>query len=371
MQLTCQRASLTNAFQTVAGVVPTRTTKDILKNVKLQASGGKITLIGSDSEIGLRCDVPDVEVDSSGEALLPTARVLSVLRELNDDVVKLEITSDAIWIRCGYSEFRLSAEDPADFPPVASFGDEEYFVVSASNLRQLIRRTIFATDTESTRYALGGVQVELTPERVTLAATDSRRLAVVSGDAKVVGSPVPPAAPPVVPSKAMSLVERSLTEGDAEVHIAIHPNDIAIRCGGVTITSQLVQGRFPDWRKVVPSSFAAKSDMVVAPFYAAIRQAMIVTNEESRGVDFAFAKGTLKLSSQAADIGQSKIELPIPYDGEDVKITFDPRYVADFLKVLDSGSQFRFQLISHEDPAVLATDDDHYSYVIMPLSRDR
>lgn len=370
MQLTCQRASLTSAFQTVAGVVPTRTTKDILKNVKLQASGGKVILIGTDSEIGLRCEVSEVIVDTAGEALLPTARVLAVLRELTDDMVKLEITSDAIWIRCGYSEFRLSAEDPADFPPVATFGDEDYFVISASTLRTLIRRTIFATDTESTRYALGGIQIELTPERATFAATDSRRLAVVSGECKVVGGATPPATPPVVPSKAMTLIERSLAEGDSEVQIALHLNDIAVRSGGTTITSQLVQGRFPDWRKVVPANFSARIDMVVAPFYGAVRQAMIVTNEESRGVDFTFTKGTLRLSSQAADIGQSKVELPIAYDGEEVKITFDPRYVADFLKSLDAGSQFQFQLISHEDPAVLTTDD-HYTYVIMPLSRDR
>lgn len=370
MQLTCQRASLTTAFQTVSGVVPSRTTKDILKNVKLQVSGAKVTLIGTDSEIGMRCDVPDVVADTSGEALLPTARVLSVLRELTDEVVKLEITSDAIWIRCGYSEFRLSAEDPADFPPVASFGDEEFFVLQASTVRQLIKRTIFATDTESTRYALGGIQIELTAERATFAATDSRRLAVVSGACKAVGNATAPAVPPVVPSKAMSLVERSLTEAEAEVQIAIHPNDIAIRCGDTTITSQLVQGRFPDWRKVVPNNFSARIDMVVAPFYGAIRQAMIVTSEESRGVDFTFTKGALKLSSQAADIGQSKVEMPISYDGEEVKITFDPRYVADFLKSLDTGASFHFQLISHEDPAVLATDDQ-YTYVIMPLSRDR
>lgn len=370
MQLTCQRASLTSAFQTVAGVVPSRTTKDILKNVKLQVVGSKATLIGTDSEIGLRCEVPDVVAESSGEALLPTARVLSVLRELTDDVVKLEVTSDAIWIRCGYSEFRLSAEDPADFPPVATFGDEEYFALTAATLRQLIRRTIFATDTESTRYALGGIQIEFTPERATFAATDSRRLAVVSGECKVVGSAALPASPPVVPSKAMTLIERSLGDAESEVHIAIHANDIAVRSGTTTITSQLVQGRFPDWRKVVPTSFSAKIDMVVAPFYGAIRQAMIVTSEESRGVDFTFAKGTLRLSSQAADIGQSKVELPIAYDGEEVKITFDPRYVADFLKSLDSSSQFQFQLISHEDPAVLTTED-HYTYVIMPLSRDR
>lgn len=369
MQLTCQRNSLTAAFQTVAGVVPTRTPKDILKNVKLQVGGGKATLIGNDSEIGMRCDVPDVQSDSHGEALLPTARVLAVLRELSDDVVKLEITGDATWIRCGYSEFRLSAEDPADFPPVATFEDSDYFVVPAASLRTMIRRTIFATDSESTRYALGGIQMELGAEKLTLAATDSRRLAVVTAASTMVGKPQIPAVSPVVPSKAMGLIEKCLADGATEAHIALHQNDIVVRCQGTTIASQLVQGRFPDYHKVVPTSSTATVDMVVAPFYTAVRQAMIVTNEESRGVDFSFDKGTLKLNSKATDIGQSTIEMPIAYDGPAMTITFDPRYVADFLKVMDSGSQIHLNLISHDDRATLVTDDN-FTYVVMPLSRD-
>jgi DNA polymerase-3 subunit beta len=370
MLLTCSRNALTAAFGAVAGVVPARTTKEILKNVKLQVGSGTATLLGTDSEISLRCVVPDVTTQSGGETLLPTNRMLSILRELTDDTVQLEITGDAVWIRGAHSEFRLSAEDPTEFPPVPQFQDDHYFVLPAGQLRQLIKRTVFATDVESTRYALGGVLMELTPERVTLAATDSRRLAVASGPCRAEGSPTPATTPPVVPSKAMSLIERVLGDGSDEVKLAIHPNDMAVQCGGVTICTQLVQGRFPDYRKVIPGSFQKTIDMVVSPFYAAIRQAQIVTSEESRGVDFTFANGTLRLSSQAADVGQSKIELPIPYDGEPLTITFDPRYIADFLKVLDPSSQVQFRLIDHESAAVLATED-HYTYVIMPLSRDR
>ena len=373
MQLTLQRHSFTNAFQTVAGAVPSKTTKDILKNVKLQVSRGTLTLLGTDSEIGLRCDVPDVDCDTPGEALLPTSRLLAILRELTDDVLKLEITADAIWIRCGYSEFRLSATDPADFPPVAVFQEDDYYVIPAPVLRQLVRRSIFATDTESTRYALGGVQAEFTNDKAIFAATDSRRLAVVSGALKIVGKGQADnvsKTPPVIPSKAMTLIERNLTDDKTDAHIAIHPNDIAVRIGSVTITSQLVQGRFPDWRKVVPTKFSATIPMVVAPIYGAIRQSMIVTSEDSRGVDFTFTNGTLKLSSQTADIGQSRIELPIQYESkESLKCTFDPRYIADFLKVLDPATSIDFKLISHEDPAVLTADG--YTYVVMPLSRDR
>jgi len=370
MQLTCSHSALTSAFQAVSGVVPTRTTKEILKNVKLQVSGGTATLLGTDSETGIRCVVPNIEADSSGEALLPTARVLQILRELSDDAVKLEVTGDAVWIRGGNSEFRLSSEDPSDFPPVASFGDDSYFVIPANSLRQMIRRTVFATDAESTRYALGGVLLELNPERATLAATDSRRLAVISAPCRAEGKPTMPSTPPVVPAKAMTLLERVLGDTDVEVKLAVHPNDIVVQAGDITITSQLVQGRFPDYKKVIPAGFSATIELVGGPFYSAIRQAQIVTNEESRGVDFTFAPGTLRLSSQAADIGQSKIELPIGYDGAELTITFDPRYIADFLRVLEPGTTLRFQLIDHESAAVLATED-HYTYVIMPLSRDR
>jgi DNA polymerase III subunit beta len=294
---------------------------------------------------------------------------MQILRELTDELIKIEVTSDAIWIRSGFSEFRLSAEDPADYPPVVDFQDEDYYILPKNEFRQAIRRTLFATDPESTRYALGGVLVELTPERATLAATDSRRLAVMHIPAKVQGSAPDGGMQPIIPAKGMQLIEKSLGESDEDIHLAVHANDAVLRCGKTVISTQLVQGRFPDYRKVTPASFQTTIDLPVGPFYSAVRQAQIVTNEESRGVDFTFASGTLRLSSKATDIGQSKIELPIAYDGADLTITFDPRYVADFLRVLDPASQAQIRIIDHESAAVLAVED-RYTYVIMPLSRD-
>lgn len=370
MKLVCDLKLFTNAFMAVAGVVPSRTVKEILKNVKLQISGGVVTLIGTDGEVGMRCAVPDVTADNDGEALLPTGRVVQVLREIKGESITLELDGTTFWISSGLSEFRLSADDPAEFPQVAEFGDDAFCVMQASDLRRMIRRTVFACDVDSTRYALGGVMLELSPERATFAATDSRRLAVVFGGCRTEGAVTATSPAPVVPAKAMALIERILGEGDVEARIAVHANDITVQCGGVTITSQLVQGRFPDYRKVVPAQFNSTVDLVVGPFHSAVRQAQIVTSEESRGVDFTFTDGTLRLSSQAADIGQSKVEVPISYSAADLTITFDPRYIADFLKVLDPSTSVHFQLIDHESAAVLQTDDG-YTYVVMPLSKDR
>jgi len=176
---------------------------------------------------------------------------------------------------------------------------------------------------------------------------------------------------PVVPSKAMGLIERSLPDKeDAVALVAVHANDLLVKCAGSTIYSRLVEGRFPRYSDVIPTEFNLSIDLVVGPFYSAVRQAQIVTSEESRGVDFAFSNGKLTLASQAADVGQSNVELPIPYEGEDLTITFDPKYVADFLRILDGGTSIKLNLLDGESPAVFSTED-HYQYVVMPLSRDQ
>lgn len=370
MKLHCHRSSLATAFQVVSGVVPTKTPKDILKNVKLQVEGGVATLIGTDQEVGIRYTIPGVESEASGAALLPTKRIMEILRELTGDTVDLEVNPESIIVRSGHSEFTLSAEDPAEFPTVAAFGDDKYHVVAPKDLRTMIRRTVFATDSESTRYALGGVLLELTSESITLAATDSRRLAIIKAGCRGESVDTPENAMPVVPSKAMSLVERSLEDDDDDVRIAVHANEVLFQSKNSTIYSRLVEGRFPRYRDVIPQGDGVEIDLVVGPFYSAVRQAQIVTDEDSRGVDFTFEDGTLRMNSQVSDVGQSKIELPISFDADPITITFDPRFVADFLRVLDSESLVKLYLLDGESAAVFRTADD-YTYVIMPLSRER
>lgn len=370
MKLFCHRPTFTAAMQLVSAVVPTRTPKDILKNVKLIAVDGTVTLIATDQEIGIRYEVPGVEADTGGEILLPTSRVISILRELQDDGVTIEATSDQIKISSGTSEFKLASEDAAEFPPVASFDGDEWYTVPGKSLKEMIRRTAFATDVESTRYALGGVLMEIEAAKMTLAATDSRRLAVVESPVTANGGVKPPETNPVVPTKAMTLVERTISDDETGVDISVRDNEVLIRSGRATIYSRLVEGRFPRYADVIPKTSTEKVDLVTAPFHGAIRQAQIVTNEESRGVDFNFANDTLTLTSKAAEIGQSKVELPIGFSGDEITITFDPRYVAEFLRVLGPEKQVTLNLIDGENAAVFKTDDN-YTYVIMPLSRDR
>ena len=370
MKLHSQRLSLANAFQIVSGVVPSRTPKDILRNVKLQVSADKAMLVGTDQEVGIRYEIPGVETDSAGEVLLPKDRVIAILREVQAEGIDLEVAEKAVWIRAGQSEFRLSAEDPAEFPPVQAFDAQSYYVIPSASFKEMIRRTVFATDTESTRYALGGVLMEFSGNKLTMAATDSRRLAVVNTSCTSVGQIEPRTTHPVLPSKALSLIERSIVESDQDVYVAIYPNSVLVKSGNSTIYSRLVEGRFPRYADVIPASTKIEIVLPVGPFQSVVRQAQIVTSEESRGVDFEFSKGVLRLTSIAADVGQSKVEMPTSYEGEPVTITFDPRYVVEFLRILDPASSVKVCLTDSDSAAVLKTDDG-YVYVVMPLSRDR
>jgi DNA polymerase III subunit beta len=135
------------------------------------------------------------------------------------------------------------------------------------------------------------------------------------------------------------------------------------------LSPRLVEGRFPKYQDVIPRDFNTSIELVASPLLSAVRQAMIVTNEESRGVDFTFADGTLTLTSVGQDVGSSKIQIPIGYDGEPIVITFDPKFVQDFLRVLEPASPLTLNLIDGNSAAVFRAEEN-YTYVVMPLSRE-
>jgi DNA polymerase-3 subunit beta len=371
MKITCNREQLLHAFQTVAAVAPGRSPKPILQNVKLEVGPNTTTLMATDLEVGIRYDATGVEVETPGAAVLPVGRFGSILRESSDATFRIESDNTGTTVRGERSQFKLPAADPNDFPPIAQFDESSYYAVSARLLRELIRRTIFATDNESSRYALGGIKLEWGNDVLTAVGTDGRRLAKMEGAAKAVGEPAAFGEVTVVPTRAMQLLERALGDDGSDVQIVVRQNDVLVKNPRATISARLLEGRFPRWRDVFPQrQQSLKLDLVVGPVYSAVRQAAIVTSEESRGVDFTFGEGTLVLAGQTAEIGQSRVELPIAYDGAAISITLDPRFVIDFLKVLEPEKSFTIDLDNSDTAAVCSTDDG-YGYVIMPLARDR
>ena len=372
MKITCQREALTNAFGLAASIAPTRSPKEILQNVKLTASGGKITLTATDMEVGIRLELEEgVEIETEGTALLPVQRTMAILRESNDETLSFETDDSGIQVKGARSKFKLPGSNPDEFPSVTGFEEDKFHTISTRLLRGMVKRTVFATDAESSRYALGGVLLELDESSVIAVGTDGRRLAQMQGEGESIGSHQTSGSSTIVPTRAIQLMERALSDEDETVDVAARSNDLLLRTSKAVIYSRLVEGRYPNWRQVIPTrENAVQLDMTIGPLFAALRQAAIVTDHESRGIDFTFADGTLKMEASTAEIGESHVELPIAYDGDPITLTVDHRYVADFCKVLDNEQPFVLEIESSSTPAVFTTDDG-YSYVIMPMARDR
>ena len=370
MKATFDREKFANAFQMAAAVAPSRSPKPILSNVKLEVADDQAIVMATDLELGMRAVVAGVKVDVPGSCVLPIQRFGSILRESSDAQIHIETDGHGTTARGERSEFKLPAANPDEFPAVAAFAEKAYYEIPAKLMRELIRRTVFATDNESSRYALGGVLLEMQGNQIIAVGTDGRRLAKMEGTGNSVGGHQTGDQTTIIPTRAMQIIERLLADGDAEVQLAARSNDVLVKTAKATIYSRLVEGRFPRWRDVFPRREDAKKiEMIVGPFYAAVRQAQITTSEESRGVDFSFGEGKVVLVARAADVGQSRVELPIGYDGPTVSIMLDPRYMADFLRVLDPEKTFTIELKDAESAAVCSTDDG-YGYVIMPLARD-
>ncbi len=371
MKITGNREKLLAAFQTASSVAPARSPKPILQNVKLEATSGRVVLLATDLEIGIRVEVPGLEVETEGTALLPIGRFGSILRETTSETVLLESDGQNTHVHADRSEFHLPAADPHEFPPIDDFNEERYHQVPARLLREMIRRTIFSTDNESGRFALGGILLEMSDEEIIAVATDGRRLSTMTGPAQAIGGHSSGEGNTIVPAKAMQLIERALTDADAEINIAATQQGFVVHGPRVTILSRLVEGRFPKWREVFPErGQVQRVDVVVGPLLSAVRQAQIVVSDESVGVDFKFADGQLELTGQGSETGQSRVQLPVPYDGPELKIILNPKYVTDYLRVLDPERTVTIELQDAESAAVCSTDDG-YRYVLMPLSRDR
>jgi DNA polymerase-3 subunit beta len=367
MKLYCEREALLGDCQLASAAATTRDIKPILRNFKAIAEGDKCTLMATDLELGIRLQVRSPQVQEPGEAILPANKLTSILRESTDDYLTIEADGQKCVVTGAQNEFEMPGEDPAEFPDIPVFSEKKHHELTAGALRTMIRRTVFAAARESTRYAMTGVVWELEGSQCRLVATDSKRLALATGPAKEVGGHDTKGGSHIVPTKAMALLERNLHDDDGIVRVSLRPNEALFQTEKATIYSRLVEGRFPPYKEILPKKANARITLKVPEFLTAVRQAAIMTDEESKRVNFHFAAGKLTLAAQGAASGRSKVETELDYDGTPIDIAFDPQYVVEMLKVLEADAPLSLDLIDGSKPALFKSGTE-YQYLVMPLS---
>lgn len=366
MKLTCKRENFFQLFSLAASVASKRDVKVVLQNVKMTADQNIVVLTATDMFQAIRLEMTDAVIEEPGETILPTARFLRILKESNDEMLVIESEGTSLKVSGENKWYDLPTFPSDEFPEIPPFSADAWHEAPGKTVREIVRRTKFAIDTENTKYTLGGVLFEFTEGRIAAVATDGRRLANQEGTAAAYGGHVSENTA-IVPLKALSLIERGMVSEEEPVKIAVKGGKIYFGSGTSTLSSSLVEGRFPRWKNIIPEKEGrVQVDIMASYFLQAVRQAEIMSSEKQPGIYLNFSAGKMELTASGAEVGQSKIELPISYEAAPLRLKMDPRYLTDFLSGLDNEAIVSFYMKGEQ--SVLFQTGDGYNYVVMPLT---
>lgn len=364
MKLRFDRHEMADALRAICGVAALRTPKDVLKCVRLDAKADVLLLSATDLELGLRYAVTQVEVDEPGETLVVADTFSRIVSECADEVLGIETDENLLHVRGEGSHFQIVTREPEEFPPVPEMGGDPDFTVERGVLCRLIEWTVFAAARESTRYAINGVLWEVEGERLTLAATDGRRLSLAHGALTKAGPSGTPRV--IVPGKALSLIARLTGDSTAAVGVKVSTNQLLLDVGPVFISTSLVEGNFPKYEDVVPSDCDRVIELKTSEFLSALKRAALLTNEESKGVRILLSEGNLTLSSRAPEQGEATVSLPVGYSGEPMEIGFNPVFLTDPLKVAHT-EEIKIAFKESNRPGIISIGEE-FIYVVMPVN---
>jgi len=366
MKVIAQTSALQEALALAGSIVASRTPKPVLQCVKLIAAKegetSTLTLLATDLEAGLRFQITAVQVDEEGEALVPAERLNGIVREsAEDDSLAIETEKDACHVRGSGSHFKIYGYDPAEYPTVADFEGDADFEVPAEVLGLMIGRTLFAAAKAHSHYAMSGVLCEASGKKIQLVATDGHRLAQAKGSlsAKAVRD-----VSAIVPAKLMSLIQRVVT-GEETLSVKVAESQILVRSARSVLVSSLVQGNFPKYGDVIPQQTEHRAAIKTTDLEHSVRLAALLTDEESRGVRLSFSEQQVTLSSRAPEAGEAEVTCPVRFDGTPLDIAFNPGFLVDALRVIDTD-EVSFEMNASLKPAVIKAGPD-FLYVVMPV----
>lgn len=368
MKVICNRGALQEALSVAGNVVATRTPKPVLQCVKLAAEGNELTISATDLEVAIRYRDSQVEVSQGGEVLVPADKLRDIVRESVDDTLAIESSGEMAHVKGADSIFKIYTQPADAFPPVPGYEGEADFSVNGGQLKGLIGQTLFAAAKEASRYALNGVLFNLKGKRISLVATDGRRLAEARGDLVSGGAAgnEKDGARAIVPSKALNLIDKLVTDPEEAVSFQVRENQVIVHTASATLTSTLIEGQFPPYEDVIPKDCDKKMTAGTADLLSAVRRAALLTTEESKGVKLSFSKKGLVLSSSAPGAGEATVNFACKYEGADLEIGFNPAFLVEALKVVDSD-EVTFEMSAPSRPGLLKGGEG-FQYVIMPVN---
>ena len=367
MRIGIPRKELLEAVNKVKTVVSPKSALPILSHILAETGESSVRLTATDLKVSIECTV-DCSVQDPGSITVSSHRLAAILGELPDKDLDIELLENSvISVKCGRIQTRLFSMSPEEFPPVRSFEGVEPVVMDQALMKNLFGKTSFAICTDQARYNLTGLLLEIVGGKLTAVATDGRRMSLsIEED----GIPDAVDVKVIIPGKMIGELERLLGDDD-KVSVLIDESQAAFSFDTIRLVTALIEGTFPNYEMVVPKKHDKEAVIDTGAFMEAIRRTRTMTNEKFKSVRFSLASGTMTLRVVTPEVGDYEEEMPVEYDGEEIEVAFNPDFVADVLRRIDTD-KVCFVLKDGMSPGMImpfsgSAPDNRYTNVIMPI----
>lgn len=361
MKFSVSKEKLLAGLQLVQNVVSTRTTLPILSNVLLRVSGTELRMTTSDLDVGISAGIEAV-VEKEGATTLPARRLAGIVRELPASEILVEVDSKNVAaIRCGQSHFKINGLPEEEFPPLPQFEGAKVFTLKQSDLRDALKKTAYAISTDETRYVLNGILFAFRGGKLTMVATDGRRLALVDLEVEF---PQSQEVDLIVPTKCVTELTR-LVAGDGEIRMSVSETQVSFEAEGTLLISKLIEGNYPNYRQVIPGDAKERVTLEREMFLNAVHRVSLLASEKSNSVKLMFSKNNIEIAANTPDVGEAHESLPVQYKGRDFGIAFNPEFLMAPLRNLPNDEVY-LDLIDEMSPGVIKIQSP-FLYVLMPM----
>jgi DNA polymerase III subunit beta len=366
MNFTITKEQMLIGLQSVQNVVSMRTTLPILSNVLMRADGERLEFTATDLDVTVACAV-EAKVKKGGASTVPVKKLYGIARELGGSEIEIEVDDKNVCsVRSGASFYKINGLSAEEFPPLPKFKDDKKVVIPQETLKSMMRKTSYAISTDEARYVLNGIFISLKDHKMTVVATDGRRLALADEEVDVSEKSQGEF---IVPAKAVNELNRLLQDkGDVELKYGENQAGFSLKDEkglSVLIITKLIEGNYPNYRQVIPSETKERISLVREEFLHALRRAEIMTSEKANSVKLTFGKNNLAITANSPEVGEARESLAVNYKGKELAIAFNPKYLIDPLSALTEDEVF-VELIDELSPGVIKINGP-FLYVVMPM----
>ena len=371
MKISCSQENLSKGLAIVGRAVATRAVLPITNNILFCTEESRLKLSATNLEIAISCWIP-ATIEEEGTIAIPARLVTDFVNSLPSGKIDMVLSpnSRVLEMNCARYEARISGLDPADFPPTPTITQGTRINIKQAELKKAISQVVFAAASEEARPVLTGVHVEFNDKEITLAAADGFRLAVHKSN---LDNRINEKIMVIIPARALNELSRSLSDHDETVEIAINDqrSQVMFTMQNIEMTSQLIQGTFPNYEQLIPQSYTTKASVKLEDFLRATRSASIFARDGSGIVRLQITPrdgaGRIAISARAEEIGENLGEIDAVVEGDESKIAFNSKYLVDVLSVLGDDDVTLETTTSSSPGVIRPVGSDNYIHVVMPM----